>query len=69
MRGASGIRSAGRCARGWGASAEDDGSVVVPDKMEEARSRAIQEELRRREGDRARGREELDYIGRLLKPF
>jgi hypothetical protein len=55
--------------QGTGGKAEDDGSVVVPDKMEEARSRAIQEELRRREGDRARGREELDYIGRLLKPF
>ncbi len=55
--------------QGMGGKAEDDGSVVVPTTREEARSRAIQEELRRREGDRARGREELDYIGRLLKPF
>jgi uncharacterized protein (TIGR02302 family) len=55
--------------QGTGGKAEDDGSVVVPDTREEARSRAIQEELRRRGGDRARTREELDYIGRLLKPF
>ncbi len=55
--------------QGTGGKAEDDGSVKVPEGMEAARSRAIQEELRRREGDRARGREELDYIGRLLKPF
>ena len=41
--------------QGTGGKAEDDGSVKVPDEMEAARSRAIQEELRRREGDRARG--------------
>jgi hypothetical protein len=47
----------------------DDGSVPVPDKMEEGRSRAIQEELRRRGADRQRPQGELDYIDRLLKPF
>jgi len=47
----------------------DDPSLRVPDEMEQGRSRAIQEELRRRGADRQRRREELDYIGRLLKPF
>ncbi len=47
----------------------DDPSLRVPDEMEQGRSRAIQEELRRRGGDRQRKQEELDYIGRLLKPF
>jgi hypothetical protein len=37
--------------------------------MEQGRSRAIQEELRRRGADRARPKRELDYIDRLLKPF
>lgn len=47
----------------------DDPSLRVPDEMEQGRSRAIQEELRRRGADRQRRQEELDYIGRLLKPF
>jgi uncharacterized protein (TIGR02302 family) len=47
----------------------DDASVPVPDKMEEGRSRAIQDELRRRGADRQRPQGELDYIDRLLKPF
>ncbi len=55
--------------QGTGGKAADDNSVKVPDKMEEGRSRAIQEELRRREADRARRREELDYIDRLLQPY
>jgi hypothetical protein len=37
--------------------------------MEQARSRAIQDELRRRDADRQRRQQELDYIERLLKPF
>jgi uncharacterized protein (TIGR02302 family) len=56
--------------QGTGGKTADDGSVKVPDQMEQGlRSRAIQEELRRREADKARKREELDYIDRLLKPF
>ena len=56
--------------QGTGGKAADDGSVKVPDDMEQGlRSRAIQDELRRREADKARKREELDYIDRLLKPF
>jgi uncharacterized protein (TIGR02302 family) len=47
----------------------DDPSLRVPDEMEQGRSRAIQEELRRRGANRERPQEELDYIGRLLKPF
>ena len=55
--------------QGTGGKAADDSSVKVPDQMEQGRSRAIQEELRRRGADRQRTREELDYIDRLLKPF
>ncbi len=47
----------------------DDPSLRVPDEMEQGRSRAIQDELRRRGADRQRPQQELDYIGRLLKPF
>ena len=37
--------------------------------MEEARTRVLQDELRRRGADRTRTPVELDYIDRLLKPF
>jgi hypothetical protein len=37
--------------------------------MEQARTRALQEELRRRDADRTRKQEELDYIERLLKQY
>ncbi len=53
-----------------GSSGMDESSdVVVPDQMEEARTRAIQEELRRRGADRNRAQSELDYIERLLRQF
>jgi hypothetical protein len=55
--------------QGTGGRAADDNSVHVPDKMEEGRSRAIQDELRRREANRERPREERDYIDRLLKSY
>jgi hypothetical protein len=48
---------------------DESGDVRVPDQMEEARTRAIQDELRRRGAERTRPQPELDYIGRLLKPF
>ena len=48
---------------------EESGDVQVPDQMEEARGRVIQEELRRRGADRTRPQPELDYIGRLLQQF
>ena len=50
-------------------TAADDPDLRVPDEMERGRSRAIQEELRRRGADRARPKGELDYIDRLLRPF
>lgn len=47
----------------------DSGDVLVPDQMEEARTRALQEELRRRGAERTRPQNELDYIDRLLKSY
>ncbi len=58
----------GRSVDGNGGAGEDP-SLHVPDQMEQARSRAIQDELRRRDADRQRRQQELDYIERLLKPF
>jgi uncharacterized protein (TIGR02302 family) len=58
----------GRSVDGNGGAGEDP-KLRVPDQMEQARSRAIQDELRRRDADRARRQQELDYIERLLKPF
>ena len=50
--------------------AQDNGSDTrVPDEAEQLRSRAIQEELRRRSGERERPPSELDYIDRLLRQF
>ena len=45
------------------------GTQPVPTEMEQARARALQEELRRRGADRTRPQPELDYIDRLLKSF
>jgi uncharacterized protein (TIGR02302 family) len=48
----------------------DEGSdVAVPTDMEQQRTREIQEELRRRAGERERSQQELDYIDRLLRRF
>ncbi len=47
----------------------DESGVRVPDEMEQARSHAIQEELRRREAEKTRPQPELDYIERLLRQF
>ena len=47
----------------------DGGDVHVPDQMEAARTRDLQAELRRREGQRTRPEGELEYINRLLKPY
>ncbi len=55
---------------GDGASGADESSdVAIPDKRERDRTQAIEEELRRRDAQRSRPQEELDYIGRLLKQF
>jgi Domain of unknown function (DUF4175) len=53
---------------GHGATADESG-VQVPDEMEQARAHAIQEELRRRGGEKTRPQPELDYIDRLLRQF
>ena len=47
----------------------DSGDTRVPEQMEEARTRALQEELRRRGAERTRPQNELDYIDRLLKSY
>lgn len=51
------------------AGADETGDVVVPEERERQRTQAIQEELRRRGGERERPQQELDYIDRLLKQF
>ena len=43
--------------------------MTVPEERERQRTRAIEDELRRRDADRQRPQEELDYFGRLLKGF
>ena len=43
--------------------------MTVPEERERQRTQAIQEELRRRGGERLRPQMELDYIDRLLKQF
>ena len=48
---------------------QESNDVRVPDEMEQARTRALQDELRRRGAERSRPQPELDYIDRLLKPF
>ena len=56
--------------QGQGASGAEEGSDNrLPEEQERQRAQAIQEELRRRGGDRARPQEELDYIDRLLRRF
>jgi uncharacterized protein (TIGR02302 family) len=48
---------------------DESGDVQVPEEMEQARTRAIQDELRKRGAERTRPQPELDYIERLLKQF
>jgi uncharacterized protein (TIGR02302 family) len=47
----------------------DDFTVKVPDEIDAQRARRVLEELRRRFGEPARPRFELDYIERLLRDF
>ncbi|MFS8370438.1 DUF4175 domain-containing protein [Acetobacter indonesiensis] len=51
-----------------GDQAPDDGTHV-PDTVARQRAREIEQELRRRDSDRTRPQQELDYLDRLLKPF
>ena len=48
---------------------DESGLTQIPEEMEQARTRAIQDELRRRGAERTRPQPELDYIDRLLKQF
>ena len=59
----------GRQLRDGTSGADESGDVQVPEQMEEARTRAIQDELRRRGADRGRPQQELEYIDRLLRQF
>jgi uncharacterized protein (TIGR02302 family) len=55
---------------GQGSSGADESAdVTVPEERERQRTQAIQEELRRRGGERSRPQQELDYINRLLRQF
>jgi uncharacterized protein (TIGR02302 family) len=55
---------------GQGTSGADESAdVAVPEEREQQRTRAIEEELRKRDADRMRPQMELDYINRLLKQF
>lgn len=51
------------------AGAEDGLDVKVPDQIERQRTQNLQQELRRRGGERTRPQPELDYIDRLLRQF
>jgi hypothetical protein len=59
----------GRPLRDGGNGRNDGSDVKVPDEMERARTRAIQEELRRREAERSRPQPELEYFDRLLRQY
>jgi uncharacterized protein (TIGR02302 family) len=59
----------GRPLRDGASGRNDGGDVKVPDQMERARTRAIQEELRRREAERSRPQPELEYFDRLLRQY
>ena len=59
----------GRVMKNGNGGLEESGDVDVPEEMEQARTRALQEELRRRGAERTRPKPELDYIDRLLRQF
>ncbi|MDT8871288.1 DUF4175 family protein [Komagataeibacter rhaeticus] len=46
-----------------------DNDTHVPDKASRERAREIEQELRRRDADRTRPPEELEYLDRLLRAF
>ncbi len=59
----------GRALDGHGSAGSDDAELALPDDTARARSRQLEEELRRRDSDRERPKQELDYLGRLLRSF
>ncbi|MCG4259184.1 DUF4175 domain-containing protein [Acetobacter senegalensis] len=54
---------------GEGGDQTPDDGTHVPDNVARQRAREIEQELRRRDSDRTRPQQELDYLDRLLKPF
>lgn len=54
---------------GEGTDQNNDDSTHIPDTVARQRAREIEQELRRRDSDRTRPQQELDYLDRLLKPF
>ncbi|OUJ16915.1 hypothetical protein HK27_02535 [Acetobacter orientalis] len=54
---------------GEGSDHAPDDSTHVPESVARQRAREIEQELRRRDSDRTRPQQELDYLDRLLKPF
>ncbi|MDG6094062.1 DUF4175 domain-containing protein [Acetobacter sp. AN02] len=58
----------GRPPGGQGEDGAGDGGKL-PEATSRERAREIEEELRRRDSDRTRPQEELDYLDRLLKSF
>ncbi len=59
----------GRMLREGNSGMDESSDLKVPDEMEQARTRAIQDELRRRSAERQRPQPELEYLDRLLKQF
>ncbi|UFN49692.1 DUF4175 domain-containing protein [Roseomonas sp. OT10] len=59
----------GRRTREAPGAAEEGGDTRVPEEAELLRTRRIQEELRRRVGERERPPQELEYYDRLLRRF
>lgn len=59
----------GRILRDGNAGTDESSDVKVPDEMEQARTRAIQDELRRRSAERDRPQPELEYLDRLLRQY
>ena len=52
-----------------GTHAGMDNDTHLPDNASRERAREIEQELRRRDADRTRPPEELEYLDRLLRPF
>ena len=55
--------------RGEGQDQTEDDSTHIPDTVARQKAREIEQELRRRDSDRTRPQQELEYLDRLLKPF
>ena len=52
-----------------GSGADEGDDITIPEQRDHQRTRAIEDELRRRDANRERPQQELDYYSRLLKGF